>query len=415
MQSHEYVSDVAGAGSKTGYVVRNLGRFSPAVLLGAGQTTLLISLPAMVAETGIGYETLTAMIALGTCLFIVSAPSWGRISDSHGRKIVVSIGLAGFAASYSLIAFAVYWLTAGIVSTESAIGLMFVARIIYGLTVSGLYPALQAWAIDDTDSSARVRSLSHISASINTGRLLGPVIPAALIDHGSMLPVLVLSLLSAPLLLLISLQESCSSRAQNLADKNPGTGQLQRLVFSFWPILLVACSVTTLFGLLQYLIGPIMQQRFGFGGVEASRILSMLMMAAALSTIVAHLLLSRWNQGRLINKLKTGSVLLLTGCLGIVFAEKMIWLLAGLVICAASIALLTPVYTTIAITQAGKNRGLLTGTLSMIHTTGYTLGALLGGVGVTLENQLAVVFCISIAVLNITVAFLLVDSSDNNN
>ncbi len=378
-------------------------------MLGAGQTTLLICLPAIVEETGLGYGLLTAMVPLGTCLFIFTAPLWGRISDRYGRKRVVQSGLLGFTVSFLLLALAIYGLTLELLTTEWAVGLMFFARTVYGLLVSGLYPAVQAWAIDDSDSSSRVRSLSRITASINVGRLIGPVIPAVLISQGSVFPVLALVILTIPLLLQASIlttdQPSGVKQEKGSEEKN----QFRQMMKSLWPVLLVACSVTTLFGLLQYLIGPILQQRFAYDGVAASRVLSMLMMVAAFSTVIAHLLVSRWVQGRLILSLKVGSVLLLVGSFLLITATNLVWLIFGLVVSAASVALLTPVYTTLASEQVDQ-QGVLTGTLSMIHTIGYTLGALLAGLGGSLENQLAEVFCISLAALLLMISFVLVES-----
>ncbi|WP_422473514.1 MFS transporter [Endozoicomonas sp. ALB032] len=409
MQQNELGPVIAKPVYETGDSIKEFSQFGSVFMLGAGQTTLLICLPAIAEETGLGYGLLTAMVALGTCLFIFTSPLWGRISDRFGRKRVVQSGLFGFAASFLLLAFALHGLGSGLLSRELAIGLMFFARTIYGLLVSGLYPAVQAWVIDDSNHSNRLPGLSRITVSINAGRLIGPVIPAMLISQGSLFPVLALVVCAIPLLIQVSIltndKPSEVRQEKGSEEKNP----FRQMLKSLWPVLLVACSVTTLFGLLQYLIGPILQERFSYDGVSASRVLSMLMMVAAFSTVVAHLLVSRFAQGRLILSLKVGSVLLLFGSFLLITSTQLICLIFGLVISAASIALLTPAYTTLASEQVGQ-QGVLTGTLAMIHTLGYTMGALLAGLGGSLGIQMAEVFCIFLAVLLLMISFLLVES-----
>ncbi|WP_257253035.1 MULTISPECIES: MFS transporter [unclassified Endozoicomonas] len=414
MQQNELGPFMAKPVYQSGDSIKEFSRFGPVFMLGAGQTTLLICLPAIVEETGLGYGLLTAMVALGTCLFIFTSPVWGRISDRFGRRKVVQAGLFGFATSFLLLAFALHGLSSGLLGKELAIGLMFLARILYGLLVSGLYPAVQAWVIDDSEDSNRMRSLSRITASINAGRFIGPVIPAVLIDQGSLFPVLALVILAIPLLIQVSILTTDKPLEVKQEKNSEEKKQFRQMLKSLWPVLLVACSVTTLFGLLQYLIGPILQERFSFDGVSASRVLSMLMMVAAFSTVVTHLLVSRFAQGRLILSLKVGSILLLVGSFLMITATLLICLIFGLVICAASIALLTPAYTTLASEQVDQ-QGVLTGTLSMIHTLGYTLGAILAGLGGSLGIQLAEVFCIFLAVLLLMISFLLVESPKRRN
>ena len=183
------------------------------------------------------------------CLFFL--PHFGVRSVTAmvvSRWVVV--GVSAIAVSFTLIALAVYGLTAGVFSREIAIGLLFTARTLYGLLASGLYPAVQAWVIDD-DSANRARSLSRITASINAGRFAGPLLTALLIDFGSALPIACVALLA--LLLAVLMLPGHSSQVTGVST---GGGDFRQLLVSTWPLLLLACSVTTLFGFLQYVTGP---------------------------------------------------------------------------------------------------------------------------------------------------------------
>lgn len=384
----------------------NFCRLIAVFLLGTGQTTLLISLPAILEETGIGYGVLSVMVALGTGLFIVSAPIWGRISDSYGRLPVVVSGIAGIALSFLILTLSIQGVVSGVLNQQQAIFLMFSARIIYGLLASGLYPAVQAWAIDDSDRSNRARMLSRITASINVGRLSGPLVPALLIGWGSAFPLGVISLLAMVLLTMLVILPVVSVRHDKVSGT--GNGNVRLLMAETWPLLLLACSVTTLFGFLQYLAGPRLQPIVD-DGVTTTRLLSILMMLAALSTIIAHLVVARWVQRNLVMALKCGSVLLLIGTMFMVTGENLFWLASGLTISAASVALLTPAYTTLASGQAKRQQGALTGMLSMIHTIGYTLGALLAGLTGTINGWQLELVGVLVASVSLMITFLWVD------
>ncbi|MBO9493698.1 MFS transporter [Salinisphaera sp. G21_0] len=345
-------------------------------LLGTGQTTLLISLPAILEETGIGYGVLSVMVALGTGLFILSAPIWGRISDNYGRIPVIISGTVGIALSFLMLALSIQGVVSGVLNQQQAIFLMFSARIIYGLLASGLYPAVQAWVIDDSARVNRARMLSRITAGINVGRLSGPLVPALLIGWGSAFPLGAVSLLAMVFLIMLVILPVVSVRHDKVSGGR--NGYVRLLMAETWPLLLLACSVTTLFGFLQYLAGPRLHL-IVHDGVTTTRLLSILMMLAALSTIIAHLVAARWVQRNLVMALKCGSVLLLIGTMFMVTGKNLFWLASGMTISAASVALLTPAYTALASAQASRQQGALTGMLTMIHTIGYTLGALLAG------------------------------------
>ncbi|WP_067518671.1 MFS transporter [Endozoicomonas ascidiicola] len=405
MQEREKSSEAMAQSYDDQPISYGLCRLFLVFMLGAGQTTLLISLPAMMEETGIGYVLLSGMVAFGTGLFILSAPVWGKLSDHFGRKPVVVAGVVGIALSFSLITLSVLALNQNIINRQQAILLMFVARGIYGLLASGLYPAVQAWAMDEEPDNAS-RSLSRITASINGGRLVGPLIPALLIGWGSEFPMAFIAVLTMLLFLWVIFLP-----LRNTVEPAPSKSEERssiRLLSVTWPYLLLACSVTTLFGFLQYVIGPMLLSVFQ-NGAETSRMLSWLMMLAALSTIVAHFLFSRWVQGQVSLALKIGTSWLLIGTLMMLLGDGFAWLAAGLVISAASVTLLTPSYTTIASKQLKHQQGLLTGMLSMIHTTGYTVGALLAGFTAGHDSWLMAAIGIAVAAVALVTAFLCVE------
>ncbi|MGY0216161.1 MFS transporter [Endozoicomonadaceae bacterium StTr2] len=355
------------------------GCYLAVLLLGMGQVSLLICLPVFVAKTGIGYDIFAALVGLGTFLFIFAAPVWGKISDTHSRKLPVIVGLLGLISSNGLTVFALESLVRGSIDQQSTVLLMLLGRIIYGLTVAGLYPAVQVWVSESTRTSAKAIELGRVTASISIGRLVGPLLPFFLLPLGFTVPLAVFVVLGVPVLLLVLLVQAPDKTHQKKHTSKTARPDNRQMLKSIWPVALLAVSVTTLFGILQYLAGPILQQRLGYTATDASQMLSLMMTAAAFATLCGHLLLKKLAGARPVNTLLTGGSLLLSGCLAILVAGNIYLLFSGVLLSAASVALLTPVYTTLAMNRVESRQGAVTGLLSTVHTTGYTLGALLAG------------------------------------
>ncbi|WP_081721620.1 MFS transporter [Salinivibrio socompensis] len=151
-----------------------------AALMGIGQNGLLVSLPLLVAQGGFSLSTWAVIIAVGSVLFLPAAPFWGRISDQYGPKFVVLQALIGMAMSFALL------LTATLGAQNSLsqwpwLALALLARVIYGLTVAGMVPANQHWAVLLAGEARRMQAITSISIGLSLGRLAGPLIASAVL------------------------------------------------------------------------------------------------------------------------------------------------------------------------------------------------------------------------------------------
>ena len=102
--------------------------------------------------------------------FVIAAPLWGRLSDARGPRLVILVGLGGYAAATA-------WL--GVVAT---LGTAYLARFLAGLFAAGLVPAISALIVARCEGSLRARHLAWLNAATILGFLVGPALAGALHD-----------------------------------------------------------------------------------------------------------------------------------------------------------------------------------------------------------------------------------------
>ncbi|STS52847.1 ShiF [Klebsiella pneumoniae] len=91
----------------------------------------------------------------------------------------------------------------GAVTTAVGLGILIIARIAYGLTVSAMVPACQVWALQRAGEGNSMVALATISSGLSCGRLFGPLCAAAMLAIHLLAPMGLL--MAAPLLALVML------------------------------------------------------------------------------------------------------------------------------------------------------------------------------------------------------------------
>ncbi len=94
---------------------------------------------------------------------LVSAPLWGRVSDRHGRRPALLVGLTASAIAYVIFAYA------------NSLWLLFLSRIVQGAG-GGTVSVIQAYVADATPPEDRAKSLGWLSAATNAGVVIGPAL-----------------------------------------------------------------------------------------------------------------------------------------------------------------------------------------------------------------------------------------------
>lgn len=124
-----------------------------------------------ISGTVVGY--LTASFALTQ---LIASPIAGKWVDKFGRKIMIVIGLFVFGFSEFLFGFG------------KTIEILFVSRILGGVSAAFIMPAVTAFIADITTMETRPKALGYMSAAISTGFIIGPGIGGFLAEIGTRVP-----------------------------------------------------------------------------------------------------------------------------------------------------------------------------------------------------------------------------------
>ncbi|MCM3242020.1 multidrug efflux MFS transporter NorA [Cytobacillus firmus] len=133
-------------------------------------------LPTLMNELGITGTTIGYLTAAFALAQLIVSPFAGRAADKWGRKIMIVTGLFIFGLSEFLF------------GIGQEIEVLFVSRILGGISAAFIMPAVTAFIADITTTDTRPKALGYMSAAISTGFIIGPGIGGFLAEFGTRVP-----------------------------------------------------------------------------------------------------------------------------------------------------------------------------------------------------------------------------------
>jgi len=133
-------------------------------------------LPTLMNELGITGKTVGYLTAAFATAQLIVSPIAGKAADRFGRKIMIVIGLFIFGISELLF------------GIGKGIEMLFISRILGGISAAFIMPAVTAFIADITDLDTLPNALGYMSAAISTGFIIGPGIGGFLAEFGTRIP-----------------------------------------------------------------------------------------------------------------------------------------------------------------------------------------------------------------------------------
>ena len=336
-------------------------------LLGIGQNGLLVMLPQLVTMTGLSLSVWAGLLMFGSMLFLPASPWWGRQSERHGCKSVMLASLSGYLASFFVMALVVWAMANGMLNAAWGLAGLILSRTLYGLTVSGLVPAAQTWAIQRAGLEKRMAALATISSGLSCGRLLGPPLAALMLSVNPVAPLWLMAM--APFIaLLLVLREVADPPLPPVAQ------QATRLKASMLPYLMLALLLAALVSLMQLGLSPHLSPLLEGNAAQISHHVALLLSLAALATLAAQFLVVRPQHFRPMTLLCLAAVLMVVG-LGVMCLADVALFYVGIVITSLGAAMATPGYQLLLNDRLTTGKGA--GVIATSHTLGYGVSALL--------------------------------------
>ena len=178
------------------------------VMLGFG--IIIPNLAYYAEDIGATPTEIAVLMSIYSGMQLLFAPLWGNLSDRHGRKPAMLLGLLGNAIA--LVGFGV----------AENYAWLFIARSAAGVASAAVLPTVMAYVADVTTAEERGRGMGLMGAAMGLGFILGPAIGGIMGSHD--MPFFVaggLSLLTFFFAMFL-LPESLSVRRRGFKPRLPG-------------------------------------------------------------------------------------------------------------------------------------------------------------------------------------------------
>ena len=310
-----------------------------------------------------------------TALFLF-APFWGKLSDAHGRRPVILLGLLGFAASL------------GLLGLMPSLTILYIARFLAGLFAAAVAPAAYALICDHAPSEEwRAHRFALINVAGSAGAFVGPLAGSTVLRGSDDMfsggteetfATVFLAAAGAALMAALAIWRLVPSFAE-MTDQ--GSDRADRR--SEWPLVARLCSIVfvtaTAVGAFEVALSLRGKQTLGMDAFQVAMMftecgLVMLMVQTLVLSPLIKPQMTRWLLGPALAALAIGLIL-------IPLAKTHTMIMLDIAIVAASAGAVFPIVTYWVSFHAGSTRGAnlgrVTGTASLGQALGSTTSGLL--------------------------------------
>ena len=367
--------------SKSAYAYGKFILASGVVIFAIGQSLLFIIVAPLARSVGLSELQFGLTFSLANVSLIFAGPFWGRKSDVIGRKPVFTFGLFGSALGTLAMAATLTLGLKGTLTTGVLLAMIFLSRVLYGLTASSIYPSASGYIADVTGWADRAKGMALIGGANAIGSILGPAIGGGLAFLGALFPMFAAAVLSAlggiAAIFWLVEPEQHVQRQQNTAAAKPA---LKFTDPRLRPYLIMWASIFITFISLNFVTSFYIQDRFDIHELPAVMRTASIMLScmAVMITLI---------QGVLFQVIRISPHLLLRLCgplfavalFTMAFAPTLLVLGVAFALLGTAFACATPgINGSASLKMAPHEQGAAAGYLSAANTSGAILGPVVG-------------------------------------
>ena len=342
-----------------------------------GQAFIFAILPPLGREVALSEVQTTSIISTSALVFTFCSPWWGRRSDQIGRKIVIVIGLTGYAVGTVIFAGVFALGMKGILSGWTLYFTALFFRCLQSSVMAATSPGVTAYAADHSSRAFRTQTLARLGTANSLGVIIGPVLAGLLAGLGLLFPLYVAALFT--LIAVFTVWKYLpEGEFSGVARKR--APRLSFLDSRLRVYLLSAIGTFTGFSAIQQTLGFRIQDSLSLSGVETAQYTGASLMVSALFTLALQLSIAQRYAGPALNLVRMGLVCNLIAASIVASAQGLTGLIIGMAFMGAGLGLIGPAIAAGASLAVSRDeQGGAAGLITACPAAGFVIGPILGG------------------------------------
>lgn len=352
---------------KSNKVVLYLLMFNMFITMG-GIGIIIPVMPAYLHLFGAGGQVLGFLVAGFALAQFLLSPVAGDLSDRHGRKIFIVVGLIVYGFSQLLFGFA----------TE--VWILFLARFLSGAGAAFIMPPIMAFVADITTIEERGKGMGMIGASMSLGFMIGPGVGGFLGNINLTFPFYIAGTVAFAAAILSAIY--LPNIKNTVANKAPRENLVKQLTRSFktsyFVFLLVVFTFSFGIANFQTTLSLYLDKVFNYTPTDIAIILTVGGFAGViLQMYVINILFKRFGEMKviLVNLLLAAITMLL-----IVFVNGFFIILTVATLFSIATTFIRPAVNTLISKMAGEEQGFAAGMNNAYMSLGNMVGPAIAGI-----------------------------------
>jgi MFS family permease len=342
-----------------------------------GQAFIFAILPPLGREVALSEVQTTSIISTSALVFTFCSPWWGRRSDQIGRKIVIVIGLTGYAVGTVIFAGVFALGMKGILSGWTLYFTALFFRCLQSSVMAATSPGVTAYAADHSSRAFRTQTLARLGTANSLGVIIGPVLAGLLAGLGLLFPLYVAALFT--LIAVYTVWKYLPEGEFSGVARKRGP-RLSFLDSRLRVYLLSAIGTFTGFSAIQQTLGFRIQDSLSLSGVETAQYTGAALMVSAFFTLALQLSIAQRYAGPALNLVKMGLVCNLIAASFVASAQGLTGLIIGMAFMGAGLGLIGPAIAAGASLAVSRDeQGGAAGLITACPAAGFVIGPILGG------------------------------------